>query len=97
MRTETISKIKENRNNCIEFLTGDSTVHPTTGIISRKVGSAKMAIVYGSIFIGHQIGAFASAWLGGILVNMSLGYSGLWLADLCLCLIATIASFKIRD
>lgn len=78
-------------------LTGDSTVPPTTGIISHKVGSAKMAIVYGSIFIGHQIGAFASAWLGGILVNMSLGYSGLWLVDLFLCLIATIASIKIHD
>lgn len=45
-------------------LTGDSTVPPTTGIISRKVGVAKMAVVYGSIFIGHQIGAFVQrmAW-----------------------------------
>ena len=78
-------------------LTGDSTVPPTTGIISSKVGVAKMAIVYGSIFIGHQIGAFASAWLGGILVNTSLGYSALWIADLCLGLIAAVASFRIRD
>lgn len=78
-------------------LTGDSTVPPTTGIISRKVGVSKMAIVYGSIFIGHQLGAFASAWLGGILVNTSLGYSALWLLDLCLCLTAAAASFKISD
>lgn len=78
-------------------LTGDSTVPPTTGIISAKVGVAKMAIVYGSIFIGHQIGAFSSAWLGGVLVNTSLGYTALWIADLCLCFIAAIASFKIRD
>lgn len=78
-------------------LTGDSTVPPTTGIISAKVGVAKMAIVYGSIFIGHQIGAFASAWLGGVLVSTSLGYTALWIADLCLCLAAAAASFKIRD
>lgn len=78
-------------------LTGDSTVPPTTGIISRKVGLSRMAIVYGSIFIGHQIGAFASAWLGGILVNTSLGYSALWMMDLGLALIAAIASFRIRD
>lgn len=77
--------------------TGDSTVPPTTGIISNKVGVAKMAVVYGSIFIGHQLGAFASAWLGGILVSTSLGYTALWIADLCLCSLATIASFKIRD
>ena len=78
-------------------LTGDSTVAPTTGIISAKVGVEKMAVVYGSIFIGHQIGAFTSAWLGGILVNTALGYSSLWIIDLCLCLTAAIASFSIRD
>lgn len=78
-------------------LTGDSTVPPTTGIISNKVGVAKMAVVYGSIFIGHQLGAFASAWLGGILVNTTLGYTALWIADLCLCGTAAIASFKIHS
>lgn len=78
-------------------LTGDSTVPPTTGIISNKVGVAKMAIVYGSIFIGHQLGAFASAWLGGILVNTALGYTALWIADLCLCTTAAMISFVIKD
>lgn len=78
-------------------LTGDSTVPPTTGIISRKVGVAKMAVVYGSIFIGHQIGAFVSAWLGGVFVGTSLGYSALWIIDLCLCLTASIASYRIKE
>ena len=78
-------------------MTGDSTVPPTTGIISNKVGVAKMAVVYGSIFIGHQLGAFASAWLGGILVSTTLGYTALWIVDLCLCATATAASFKIKD
>ena len=78
-------------------LTGDSTVPPTTGIISNKIGTLKMAIVYGSIFIGHQLGAFASAWLGGILVSTTLGYTALWIVDLCLCITATVASFKIKD
>lgn len=78
-------------------MTGDSTVPPTTGIISRKVGAAKMAVVYGSILIGHQIGAFTSAWLGGVLVNTSLGYTALWIVDLCLCITAATASFIIND
>ena len=78
-------------------LTGDSTVPPTTSIISGKVGVAKMAVVYGSIFIGHQLGAFVSAWLGGVLVSTSLGYTALWIVDLCLCITAFTASFAIRD
>lgn len=59
--------------------------------------AAKIAVVYGSIFIGHQLGAFASAWLGGILVSTTFGYTALWIADLCLCTTATAASFKIKD
>lgn len=78
-------------------LTGDSTVPPTTGIISGKVGIAKMAVLYGSLCIGHQVGAFASAWLGGILVSTPLSYTALWIADLCLCSIAAFVSFIIRD
>ena len=78
-------------------LTGDSTVPPTTGIISKKVGVAKMAVVYGSIFIGHQVGAFASAWLGGVLVHTALGYSALWIVDLCLSLIAAVFSYRIKE
>lgn len=78
-------------------LTGDSTVPPTTGIISSKLGAARMAIVYGAIFIGHQIGAFVSAWLGGVLVDTPLGYSALWMVDLCLAAAAAVASFRIRD
>lgn len=78
-------------------LTGDSTVPPTMGIISQKVGLAKMAVLYGALCIGHQIGAFASAWLGGILVNTPLSYTALWIADLCLCSIASFVSFHIKD
>lgn len=78
-------------------LTGDSTVPPTTGIISQKVGIAKMAVLYGSLCIGHQIGAFFSAWMGGILVSTSLSYTSLWIADLVLSSIASFASFSIKE
>ncbi len=78
-------------------LTGDSTVPPTTGIISKKVGVARMAVVYGSIFIGHQIGAFFSAWLGGVLVGTSMGYNGLWAVDLCMASVAAIASYRSKE
>lgn len=78
-------------------LSGDSTVPPTTGIISAKVGVAKMAVVYGSIFIGHQVGAFFSAWLGGISLSATGGYTCIWVADLALSAIAAAASLTIRQ
>ena len=78
-------------------LSGDSTVPPTTGIISAKVGVARMSVVYGSIFIGHQIGAFFSAWLGGICLSATGEYTLIWLADMVFSIMAAVASFKIRE
>ena len=42
-------------------LSGDATVPPTSGIISKKFGAKNMAVLYGFTLIGHQIGAFFSA------------------------------------
>ena len=40
-------------------LSGDATVPPTSGIISKKFGSQNMAVLYGFTLIGHQVGAFS--------------------------------------
>ena len=77
-------------------MSGDATVPPTSGIISHKFGAKKMAVLYGFTLIGHQIGAFASSNLGGILVKMDLGYNPLWVINMILATIAAAASFAIR-
>lgn len=77
-------------------LSGDSTVPPTSGIISKKFGAKNMAVLYGFTLIGHQIGAFLSSYLGGVFVDMGLGYKPLWCVNLCLALMASTASFLIR-
>lgn len=78
-------------------MSGDATVPPTSGIISRRFGSERMAVLYGFALIGHQIGAFASSYLGGILVKMNVGYAPLWEINMILAVIASIASFSIRN
>lgn len=77
-------------------LSGDSTVPPTSGIISKKFGSKNMAVLYGFTLIGHQIGAFLSSYLGGFFVDKGLGYAPLWFINLCLAAVASTASFLIR-
>ena len=78
-------------------MSGDATVPPTSGIISRKFGAERMAVLYGFTLIGHQIGAFASSYLGGILVKMNVGYAPLWSINMILAVIASIASFSMRN
>lgn len=77
-------------------LSGDSTVPPTSGIISKKFGSEKMAVLYGFSLIGHQVGAFLSSYLGGIFVKNGWGYTPLWIINMCLAFTAATASFFIR-
>lgn len=77
-------------------MSGDSTVPPTSGIISHRFGAERMAVLYGFATIGHQIGAFASSNLGGILVKLGLGYQPLWIVNMVLAAIASAASFAIR-
>ncbi|MCD8116073.1 MAG: MFS transporter [Oscillospiraceae bacterium] len=78
-------------------LSGDSTVPPTSGIISKKFGAKKMAVLYGFTLIGHQIGAFTSSYLGGVFVEHGLGYTPLWIINMCLAAIAAAASFSIQQ
>ncbi len=77
--------------------TGDSTVPPTSGTIARIFGAEKLAILYGFSLVGHQLGAFASASLGGTFVDRGLGYTPIWVMNLILAAIAATASYKIRE
>ncbi|MDO4616610.1 MAG: MFS transporter [Lachnospiraceae bacterium] len=77
-------------------LCGDATVPPTSGIISHLFGARKMAALYGFAMIGHQVGAFASATLGGIFVSQGLGYAPLWIVNLCLAAFASACSYRIN-
>ncbi len=77
-------------------MSGDSTVPPTTGIVSRIFGAKKLAILYGFAVLLHQIGAFLSAYLGGVFVDLGWGYGPLWMMNLILALFAAIQSYRIN-
>jgi MFS family permease len=76
---------------------GDATVPPTTSIITKKFGAARMAVLYGFALIGHQIGAFFSSYLGGVFVDQGLGYAPLWIVNMFLASFAAISSYRIQD
>lgn len=78
-------------------MTGDSTVPPTTGLITREFGAKRLAVIYGTALIGHQVGAFLSSWFGGICVESFGSYVPLWCANAALCALAALASYSIRE
>ena len=56
-------------------LTGDATVSPTAGLVNARFALARVATLIGFLFLCYQIGAFASAWLGGLCVTLTGGYT----------------------
>jgi MFS family permease len=76
-------------------LTGDATVSPTAGLVSERFPLKKVATLIGVLFFAHQIGAFASAWAGGVIREVSGGYALVWIIDAALCLFACAVSFLI--
>ena len=46
-----------------------STIPLTSGIVAQVFGTRYMAMLYGIVFLDHQIGSFIGIWLGGVLFD----------------------------
>lgn len=77
--------------------TGSATVPPTSGLINRIFGPAKLAVLLGFAFIAHQTGSFFSAWFGGILIASFGGYGLIWGSSALLSILAAIVTFIIPE
>jgi predicted MFS family arabinose efflux permease len=77
-------------------LTGDATVSPTSGLVSENFSVKKVATLIGVLFFAHQIGAFFSAWLGGVVRQALGGYTAVWMIDVALCAFACAMSLRIQ-
>ena len=48
-----------------------ATIPPTSGLVAVMFGTRYMALLYGVVFLSHQIGGFLGAYLGGYLYEQS--------------------------
>ena len=48
-----------------------ATVPPTSGLVAVMFGTRYMALLYGLVFLSHQLGGFAGVFLGGYLYEQS--------------------------
>lgn len=76
-------------------VTGVATLTPVSGLVNRIFGAAIMPTLFGMAYVIHQIGAFFSAWGGGICFQLSGNYAIVWSADVLLSFLATLACVAI--
>ncbi len=67
-----------------------STVPLTSGIVAQQFGTAHAGTLFGIVFLSHQFGAFAGAWLGGELADATGDYTIAWWIGVALGVLAMI-------
>ncbi|MGI6535199.1 MAG: MFS transporter [Eggerthellaceae bacterium] len=78
-------------------ITGDATVSPTSGLVNREFRIEYVATLIGVLFLCHQVGAFLSAWLGGVILDATGAYTYVWMLDIAACAFACIMSLRICE
>ena len=73
------------------------TVPLTSGLISSIFGPAYLSMLYGITFVGHQIGGFLSAWLGGYAFDVLGSYDAVWWTSVALGLAAALIHLPIAE
>jgi predicted MFS family arabinose efflux permease len=56
-----------------------------------------MSMLTGVVFLGHQLGAFLGAWLGGRIFDETGSYLVAWLIAIGLSVVAALCSWPINE
>ena len=74
-----------------------STVPPTNGIVAQIFGTKYLSTLFGIVFLCHQFGAFAGAFLGGYFYDLYGSYDYAWYLAIILSIFATIVHYPIDE
>ena len=74
-----------------------ATVPPTSGLVAVMFGTRYMALLYGIVFLGHQLGSFSGVWLGGWLYDRSGSYDMVWWLGVAFGLMAAVVHWPIEE
>ena len=74
-----------------------STVPATSGIVAHLFGTKYLGLLYGIVFLSHQIGSFFGAYLGGLFYDLYGSYDYAWYLAILLSIFAAIIHLPIIE
>lgn len=74
-----------------------STVPPTSGLVSQIFGLRYMGMLYGIVFLSHQLGAFVGVWLGGFIFDYTGNYEVIWWIAVALAIASAVLHLPIDE
>jgi len=74
-----------------------STIPLTSGLVATFFGTGWMSMLFGFVFLSHQLGSFAGLWLAGRLYDATHSYQLMWWICAGLGLLAAALNWPIRE
>jgi len=74
-----------------------ATIPLTAGLVSQFFGPRYLGMLYGTVFLSHQLGSFFGVWLGGLVFDLTGSYNLLWILAATLSLISAALHIPIKE
>ena len=74
-----------------------STVPATSGMVAHIFGTRYLGLLYGIVFLSHQIGSFFGAYLGGLFYDLYGSYDYAWYLAIALSVFAALIHLPIKE
>jgi MFS family permease len=74
-----------------------STVPPTSGLVGVMFGTRHIGMLFGVVFLSHQVGAFFGAFLGGLVYTATGAYDLMWALSIALGVAAAVVHLPISE
>ncbi len=68
-----------------------------SGLIGKLFGLGNFNMLFGLVFLCHQLGGFLGPWMGGIVLDLSGGYEIAWYALIAIGAAATLLQWPMDD
>lgn len=66
-------------------------------LVARNFGTRWLATLFGIVFLGHQIGGFTGAFLGGVVFDQTGSYDLMWVFGILMAAFAAVVHVPVRD
>ncbi len=73
------------------------TVPLTNSLVAQIFGVQYLSTLFSIAWLGHQVGAFAGAWLGGYAFDATGSYTAVWIIAIGASVVAALACLPIDE
>jgi predicted MFS family arabinose efflux permease len=74
-----------------------ATIPLTSGLVATFFGTTWMSMLFGIVYLSHQVGSFLGVWLAGRLYDLTHSYDTMWWLSIALGLVAALLNWPIRE